>query len=437
MKNATLAMALAAALAAACATPGTRTAVGAGAGGATGAVVGGALGGWKGAAVGAAVGAVAGGAAGNLLDKQAAELKAKDADASRTASGILVKLKEDLLFTTGSDVLKPEAVEQIASLGDILAKYPDDRIEVRGYTDSTGSESFNEQLSYRRAGGGGQGLGSRGGGGEEALSAGPRGGAESAGLARRERQAGALRRHGREAAGGPQHHRDGSREESARRAAHRDGEIVSHGAAAETALPPRPLRRKTWLRGCAHAFRSKGAVAAGIRPGADRRGRGQIHQRPHRLGEVPEPRGEGAAAHGRAQLHAGGRAGGDRRGPVGAAQAPDRRRLGGGLAGGNHGQPRLDGQVPGRGGARRAPGGGRAGALAHARAGARPADAVGGAPRAADADGSGRHHSPIGALKARSRFADSLPGRGSQGARPSRRAAIPSDKLAPFIRARK
>src|SRR3954451_5088134 len=151
MRNATLAMTLAAALAAACATPGTRTAVGAGAGGATGAAVGGILGGWKGAAVGAAVGAVAGGAAGNLLDKQAAELKAKDTDAQRTANGILVKLKEDLLFTTGSDVLKPEAVEQIASLGDVLAKYPDDRIEVRGYTDSRGSARLNEDLSYRRA----------------------------------------------------------------------------------------------------------------------------------------------------------------------------------------------------------------------------------------------------------------------------------------------
>src|SRR5207302_9854960 len=68
-----------------------------------------------------------------------------------TANGILVKLKEDLLFTTGSDVLEPGAVEQIAALGDILAKYPDDRIEVRGYTDSTGSAQLNEQLSYGRA----------------------------------------------------------------------------------------------------------------------------------------------------------------------------------------------------------------------------------------------------------------------------------------------
>jgi hypothetical protein len=38
---------------------------------------------------------VAGGVAGHILDRQVAELRAKDANASRTANGILVKLKED------------------------------------------------------------------------------------------------------------------------------------------------------------------------------------------------------------------------------------------------------------------------------------------------------------------------------------------------------
>jgi outer membrane protein OmpA-like peptidoglycan-associated protein len=138
-------------LLAACVTPGTRTKVGAGAGAVTGAVVGGALGGWKGAAVGAVTGAVAGGAAGNLLDRQVAELKARDANASRTATGILVKLKDDLLFHTGSDVLKPEAVRNVAALAEVLKKYPQDRIEVHGYTDSTGPAVYNEELSMRRA----------------------------------------------------------------------------------------------------------------------------------------------------------------------------------------------------------------------------------------------------------------------------------------------
>jgi len=136
---------------AACATPGKGTAVGAAGGAGVGAGIGALAGGWKGAAIGAAVGGVAGGAVGNYLDKQAQELKEVAENTRRTENGILVDLKSKLLFHTDSAVLKPEAVEQIAKLGDILAKYPDDRIRVQGHTDSTGSVAHNEELSMRRA----------------------------------------------------------------------------------------------------------------------------------------------------------------------------------------------------------------------------------------------------------------------------------------------
>jgi outer membrane protein OmpA-like peptidoglycan-associated protein len=139
------------AILAACATPGARTAVGAGGGAAVGAGVGAVAGGWKGAAIGAAIGGVAGGAVGNYLDKQAQELKEVAENTKRTEDGILVDLKSKLLFDTDSSVLKPEAVEQISKLGDILVKYPDDRIRIQGHTDSTGSASHNEELSMRRA----------------------------------------------------------------------------------------------------------------------------------------------------------------------------------------------------------------------------------------------------------------------------------------------
>src|SRR3989442_1081653 len=70
------------------------------------------VGGWKGAAIGGVTGAAAGGVAGHLLDKQAAELKKKDIAATRTANGILVHLKNELLFETDSAVLKPQAMQQ-------------------------------------------------------------------------------------------------------------------------------------------------------------------------------------------------------------------------------------------------------------------------------------------------------------------------------------
>jgi outer membrane protein OmpA-like peptidoglycan-associated protein len=146
-----LTLILVAPVAVACATPGTRTAVGAGGGAAVGAGVGAIAGGWKGAAIGAAVGGLAGGAVGNYLDKQAEELKQVAATTKRTKDGILVDLKSKLLFTTDSAVLKPEAVELVAKLGDIFAKYPEDRIRIAGYTDATGSVAHNEELSLRRA----------------------------------------------------------------------------------------------------------------------------------------------------------------------------------------------------------------------------------------------------------------------------------------------
>jgi outer membrane protein OmpA-like peptidoglycan-associated protein len=60
-------------------------------------------------------------------------------------------LKEDLLFVVNSDVLKPGAVDELSQLGDVLAKYPQDRIQVMGFTDSTGPQAFNDELSKRRA----------------------------------------------------------------------------------------------------------------------------------------------------------------------------------------------------------------------------------------------------------------------------------------------
>ena len=141
---------LAVATLASCATPGERTAIGAGGGAAVGAGVGALAGGGKGALIGAVVGGLAGGAIGNRLDRQAQELQ-RVADARRTEDGIVVSLQSSLVFSTDSAVVKPAAVEQLARLGDTLARYPEDRIRIQGHTDATGSQAHNEELSLRRA----------------------------------------------------------------------------------------------------------------------------------------------------------------------------------------------------------------------------------------------------------------------------------------------
>jgi outer membrane protein OmpA-like peptidoglycan-associated protein len=134
-----------------CVTPGKRTATGAAAGAIVGAGVGGAVGrDWEGAAIGAGAGAAAGAAVGNYLDKQARELE-QVAETKRTEHGILLNLRSELLFETDSAVLTEDAIQQLTRIGDILAKYPEDKIRVEGHTDSTGPVAYNEQLSARRA----------------------------------------------------------------------------------------------------------------------------------------------------------------------------------------------------------------------------------------------------------------------------------------------
>jgi len=137
-------------LALGCETAGKRTAIGAGVGAAAGAGVGALLGGWKGAAIGAGVGVLAGGSVGLYLDKQAKELE-QVAEVKRTENGLLVQMKGDILFDTDSAVAKEDAVERLLKVGDILAKYSDDRVRIEGHTDSQGNAKYNEELSMRRA----------------------------------------------------------------------------------------------------------------------------------------------------------------------------------------------------------------------------------------------------------------------------------------------
>jgi outer membrane protein OmpA-like peptidoglycan-associated protein len=68
-----------------------------------------------------------------------------------TARGLVVSMP-DVLFDTGKSQLKPAARERLARVGGILLAYPDIRVEIDGYTDSTGSQEFNQKLSMERAG---------------------------------------------------------------------------------------------------------------------------------------------------------------------------------------------------------------------------------------------------------------------------------------------
>jgi len=81
----------------------------------------------------------------SLDDSEAAAL-------GREGNLIAISLKGGVTFGTNSAIIRPDLYSQIDRIAQILIKYPQTVIQVEGHTDSTGSESYNMDLSARREG---------------------------------------------------------------------------------------------------------------------------------------------------------------------------------------------------------------------------------------------------------------------------------------------
>ena len=127
-----------------------KTAAGAGIGTAVGLGLGGIMGKGKGAVLGGVIGGALGAYAGSRMDQQAKELE-KVAETKRTENGLVSKLRGDILFESGKAELKPEAKSNIQEMAQIMKKYPENVLMVKGFTDNTGSSAINEKLSQARA----------------------------------------------------------------------------------------------------------------------------------------------------------------------------------------------------------------------------------------------------------------------------------------------
>ena len=129
-------------------------AIGAGGGAAVGAVIGKIAGNTAlGTVIGTAVGGTAGAIIGKKMDKQAAEIESSipDAKVERVGEGITVEFDSNILFGFDSYALTSDASTNLNKLVSILNTYPDTNIEIQGHTDSSGTESYNQKLSERRA----------------------------------------------------------------------------------------------------------------------------------------------------------------------------------------------------------------------------------------------------------------------------------------------
>ena len=107
----------------------------------------------KGAIIGATVGGVIGGVIGHQMDQQAKKLEQNipGAIVERVGEGIQVTFESGLMFDFDSDRVKAEAAANLKNLAASLGEYPNSSLLIVGHTDATGSDTYNQTLSDRRA----------------------------------------------------------------------------------------------------------------------------------------------------------------------------------------------------------------------------------------------------------------------------------------------
>lgn len=113
----------------------------------------------KGAIIGATAGGVVGAAAGHMMDRQAKELQEqmKEADvvavkdSTGNTVGVHIVLSSAILFDVNRADLRPSVRQTLDTLAASLQRYPETVLVVAGHTDADGTDSYNQQLSERRA----------------------------------------------------------------------------------------------------------------------------------------------------------------------------------------------------------------------------------------------------------------------------------------------
>lgn len=142
--------------------PNRRAKIGGGVGAVLGGLVGSQLGDKSGtnAAIGAALGGLAGGGAGHYMDNQKKELDKKlaaqqarnELHITRLNGGALkIGVASDASFAVDQSTLSSTAQNTFNTIAGVLKDYDKTAIHVVGFTDSTGSEQHNLELSKARA----------------------------------------------------------------------------------------------------------------------------------------------------------------------------------------------------------------------------------------------------------------------------------------------
>jgi outer membrane protein OmpA-like peptidoglycan-associated protein len=133
--------------------------IGTGGGAALGSIIGALAGNTAvGAVIGGAVGAGAGAVIGNRMDKVKKQAQAQLPNATvetvkdaNNLDAVKVTFDSGILFATNKAELNQTSKNELNNLANIMKQNSDVSIDVRGYTDSTGSDAINQPLSVNRA----------------------------------------------------------------------------------------------------------------------------------------------------------------------------------------------------------------------------------------------------------------------------------------------
>jgi outer membrane protein OmpA-like peptidoglycan-associated protein len=136
----------------------SKAAIGAGIGAAGGAAIGAISGSHdrgKRAIIGAGIGALAGGSVGYYMDVQEAKLRQRlegtGVSVTRVGENIILNMPGNVTFQVDRSEIRPDFFNVLSSVAVVLVEYEKTLVDVSGHTDNTGSESYNQALSQRRA----------------------------------------------------------------------------------------------------------------------------------------------------------------------------------------------------------------------------------------------------------------------------------------------
>ena len=105
--------------------------------------------------LGAGIGGLAGAGVGAYMDKQERDLRARtagtDVQVIRQGDDLLLNIPSGITFAYDSATVQPQFQRTLDQVASTLGQYNQTYIDVYGHTDSTGSDTYNQALSERRA----------------------------------------------------------------------------------------------------------------------------------------------------------------------------------------------------------------------------------------------------------------------------------------------